>query len=390
MDFSKETIKKIKGLIIFTIIVIVCLVQYERVLGIMSYIFGILLPFILGGAIAFILNVPMSFIERHVFKKRNYKNKKTERVLNKIMRPTSLLLTFLFVAVLIAIIILVVVPQLGVTFTSLGVSIQSALPELEKLLTNMFSSDSPITEFVRTLEFDWSAIMQYAFNFLQVGAGSVIDVTLSFTIGFFSVVTTGFIALIFAIYVLVQKETLGTQARKVLFAFVRRGRAEAVMEIMSLTYKTFANFLTGQCTEAVILGTIFIVVLTLFGMPFAFLIGIFIMFAALIPIFGAFLGCGLGVLLILIEDPIQAVYFVIIFIVIQQIEGNLIYPYVVGSSVGLPAIWVLVAVTIGGSLGGVVGMIIAIPLFSVLNALFKEVVYLKLKKNGIDPKELEG
>ena len=188
---------------------------------------------------------------------------------------------------------------------------------------------------------------------------------------------------------MLQKKKLGIQAKKVLFAFVRRGRAEAVVEVTSLTYSTFSSFLTGQCLEAVILGSMFVVAMTIFRLPYALLVGIFIAFTALIPIFGAFLGCAVGAFLIFMVDPMKALMFIVLFLVLQQIEGNLIYPHVVGNSVGLPSIWVLAAVSIGGSLMGVVGMLIFIPIVSVAYALFREIVYLKLKKQGVDPAELE-
>ena len=195
--------------------------------------------------------------------------------------------------------------------------------------------------------------------------------------------------MLFAIYILLQKEKLGLQAKKVLFAFVRRGRGEAALEVLSLTYNTFSSFLTGQCVEAVILGSMFVVTMTVLRLPYALLIGILIAFTALIPIFGAFVGCAVGVFMIFIEDPFKAMIFVVLFLVLQQVEGNLIYPHVVGNSVGLPSIWVLAAVSVGGSLMGVVGMLIFIPIVSVAYALFREVVYLKLKQRKITPEEVE-
>lgn len=161
------------------------------------------------------------------------------------------------------------------------------------------------------------------------------------------------------------------------------------MEVSSLTYSTFSSFLTGQFLEAVILGSMFVLAMTIFRLPYALLVGIFIAFTALIPIFGAFLGCAVGAFLIFMVDPMKALMFIVLFLVLQQIEGNLIYPHVVGNSVGLPSIWVLAAVSIGGSLMGVVGMLIFIPIVSVAYALFRKIVYLKLKKQIVDPAELE-
>ena len=169
---------------------------------------------------------------------------------------------------------------------------------------------------------------------------------------------------------------------------MRKGRAEATLEVLSLTYNTFSSFLTGQCVEAIILGCMFVITMSILRLPYALLVGIVIAFSALIPIFGAFIGCIVGAFLIFMVDPIKALIFIILFLILQQIEGNLIYPHVVGSSVGLPSIWVLAAVSIGGSLMGVVGMLIFIPIVSVVYALFREVVYLKLKQRKIDPADI--
>ena len=194
---------------------------------------------------------------------------------------------------------------------------------------------------------------------------------------------TFFIAFSFACYILFQKEKLHVQIRKVFFAFIPKQKAEAFLKICSLTYQTFANFLTGQCVEAVILGSMFVVTLSILKMPYALLIGTLIAFTALIPIFGAFIGCAVGCFLIFMISPKQAILFIIVFLILQQIEGNLIYPHVVGGSVGLPSIWVLAAVTIGGNLMGIVGMLIFIPLVSVLYTIFREFVYLRLKEKNI-------
>ena len=192
-----------------------------------------------------------------------------------------------------------------------------------------------------------------------------------------------FVGFVFACYILLQKEKLSVQVKKVLYAFLPRHAVEKTLQVAALSYKTFSNFVTGQCLEAVILGTMFFVSMSVLRFPYALLVGVLIAFTALIPIFGAFIGCVLGTFLILVSNPVQAIGFVILFFVLQQVEGNLIYPHVVGGSVGLPSIWVLVAVTVGGSLMGVVGMLIFIPLSSVLYALFKGWVHKRLEDRGI-------
>lgn len=385
MELSRENIKKIKGIILFTALLVVCLWKYDVVFTVLSFIFGVIFPFVLGGAIAFVLNVPMNFIERHLFPEHR---RQKHKIMQKIARPLSLVLVLIFVFGIITVVMFVLIPQLGSTFASLGQSIQEFIPKVQEWTEQVFHDNEEVMAVVNNLEFDWDKIMDMALTFFRSGAESMVGSTIVVARSIVNGVTTFFIAFVFSCYILLQKEKLNRQVRKVLFAFVRKGRAEASLEVCSLTYSTFSSFLTGQCVEAIILGTLFVITMTVFGLPYALLIGIVIAFTALIPIFGAFIGCGIGAFLIFMVDPFQALMFIILFLVLQQLEGNFIYPHVVGNSVGLPSIWVLAAVSIGGSLMGIVGMLIFIPLVSVIYALFREVVYIKLKAQHIDPDDI--
>ncbi len=386
MELSRETVKRIKGLIVFAALVVACLWKYDVVVSVLAFIFHVIFPFVLGGAIAFILNVPMNFIQRHLFAPERVERHKIQK---KIARPVSMLIVIFGVFGIVALVMFVLIPQLGDTFSNLGSSIQAFIPKVQEWVEKLFHDNKEIMTWVNSLKFDWNKIMGAGIDFFKNGAGSVLDSTITAAKSIVSGITTFFIAFVFAVYILLQKEKLGIQAKKVLFAFVRKGRAEAAMEVLSLTYNTFSSFLTGQCLEAIILGSMFVVTMTLFKLPYALLVGIVIAFTALIPIFGAFIGCAVGAFLIFMVDPFKALIFVILFLILQQIEGNLIYPHVVGNSVGLPSIWVLAAVSIGGSLMGIVGMLIFIPIISVVYALFREIVYLKLRQKKINPKELE-
>lgn len=385
MELTKENIKKLRGLILFTAVVVVCLWKSDATLRILSFIGSVIFPFILGGAIAFVLNVPMNFIQRHLFPEERISGSKIKK---KMARPVSIIIVLFLVIAVISLVLFGLVPQLADTFANLGSSIQAFIPQVQEWAERLFHNNSEIMNAVNQLEFDWNKIMDVVMKFFRSGAGSVLDSTLTAAKNIVSGVATFFIAFAFSIYILAQKERLQIQAKKVLFAFVRKGRAEATLEVCALTYRTFSNFLTGQCVEAVILGCMFVLTMTVLRLPYALLIGVLIAFTALIPVFGAFIGCVVGAFLIFMVDPVKALIFVAMFLVLQQIEGNLIYPHVVGNSVGLPPIWVLAAVSIGGRLMGVVGMLIFIPIVSVLYALFREVVYLKLKKQGIRPEEI--
>ena len=280
----------------------------------------------------------------------------------------------------VVLVMFVVIPELTRTLMSLGRTIQVFIPEAQRFLEDLFTNNSDMRAWLDSLNLNVDTIMSNAVEFFQTGAGNVLNSTMSAIGSIVSGVTTFVIAFVFACYLLLQKEKLRVQVGKVLDAFLKPERVEWVTEVCSLTAKTFSNFLAGQCLEALILGCMFFVVMSIFSMPYTLLISVLIAFTALIPIFGAFIGCIVGAFLILMVDPLQALGFVIMFLVLQQIEGNMIYPKVVGKSVGLPSIWVLAAVTVGGNLMGVAGMLIFIPIVSVIYALFRASVYKRLKK----------
>lgn len=385
MELNNENMKKIRHLIVFTALIILCFWKYTIVFQAVKFVIGVVFPFILGGAIAFVFNVPMHFIENRLIQE---KWKEKYKIVRKTARPVSLVLTIIFVIGIVAAVLFGVLPQLTGTIAKLGYSIQTFIPKVQEWANDWFHNNKEVMAYVNQLEFNWDKVIEVAVDWVSNGAGNIVESGVTAAVNIVSGFATFFIAFVFACYVLLQKEKLGVQAKKVLFAFVQKGRAEAAIEVCSLTYRTFSNFLTGQCMEAVILGTMFVIAMSIFKMPYAWLIGILIAFTALIPIFGAFIGCAVGTFLIFMIHPIQALWFIVLFLVLQQIEGNLIYPHVVGNSVGLPSIWVLAAVSIGGSLMGVVGMLIFIPIVSVLYALFREIVYLKLKKNNIKIKDI--
>lgn len=376
MDLNKKNMKNIMLLIVFAVLFYVGVQRVESVAAGLSFVVSIVFPFLLGAAMAFILNVPMSFMERRLFPKAKGKTK-------KLKRPVCLVLAILFVVAILWIVLLVVIPEVASTVTSLSANIEAALVKLQKWAMDIFEDNQQIEVWIASLQFDWDGIIQTAFGFLKNGAGNVLNSTMTVAKTVINSVMNFCVAFVFACYILLQKEKLAVQIRKILYAFFSKKVVTKVLDIASLSYKTFANFVTGQCCEAVILGTMFFISMSILRFPYALLVGVLIAFTALIPIFGAFIGCFLGTFLILVADPMKAIAFVILFLVLQQVEGNLIYPHVVGGSVGLPSIWVLVAVTVGGSLMGIVGMLVFIPICSVLYALFREMVYKRLKERGI-------
>ena len=383
MELNKENMRKIRWLIAFAVLLYLGIQNLAVVLKYVKLLWGLLLPFVLGGAMAFVLNVPMSFIERHLFGKVREKNNKAGKAASKLARPVSLVLSIVFVILLILIVVLVVAPELGTTLVSVVKKVEEDIPLAQKWITDTFNGDSEIVKWASAIEIDPQKILDSIVSVLKNGADNLVSSTITVTMGIVSMAVNFAIGFVFACYVLLQKEKLGKQVLKATYAIMPGKVVEYQSPVCTLASKIFASFITGQCIEAVILGSMFFVTMTIGRFPYAMLIGVLISFTALIPVFGGIIGCWVGFFLILMVSPLKAFMFLGLFVILQQIEGNLIYPHVVGNSVGLPAIWVLVAVTLGGNLMGIVGMLIFIPLVSVLYTLFREWVYARLDKKKV-------
>ena len=369
MTLDKKTVLKIIGIIAAAAIIFTALQNLTAVLEFLKSVSAIFMPFAVGAAIAFVVNVPMRSIEKHLFPE----NKR----LDKLRRPFALVLTLLAIAAVVAAVMILVIPQLMTTVTNLnlGKRIPEFMGKVQIYIEGIFKDYPQIQSWISTLKLDWSGIMTSVSGWVQSGLSSTLDVAANAVSG----VVSAFIGFVFAIYILLQKERLGNQFKMILYALIPEKAADRFLEIASQTSSTFSNFLSGQCLEAVILGCMFAVAMLILRMNYVVLISVLIAFTALIPLVGAFIGCFVGAFLIFMESPVQALVFVIMFLILQQLEGNLIYPKVVGESVGLPAIWVLFVVTIGGKLMGVFGMLIMIPASSVVYALFREFVVKRLR-----------
>lgn len=394
MNLDKKTIHNIQWLIVFTILVVVLCFKIDSLLSILKYILALLSPFLIGAAVAFVINVLMSFLEEKIFGHKHLSEKKS---IQKIKRPISLILAILCILGIVCVVSFVVVPQLGTAATKLSNDIQTSVPEFQRWLAGILKKYPQVEEVLSpylTATPDWNSIVQTITDFLKNGGthflGNTVSAATQMAGTIVSYVSSFVISFIFACYLLIQKETLSRQCKKAVTAFLPRRAVDKILEICALCHRIFSKFIAGQCLEACILGTMFFVVLSLSSFPYALLISVMIAFLALIPIFGAFIGCVLGTFLVLTESPVRAVAFVCVFLVIQQIEGNLIYPKVVGGSVGLPSIWVLAAVSVGGSLFGIAGMLIFIPLTSVVYALFKKEVNRRLDGENLQRQEAEG
>lgn len=348
-----------------------------NIIDFINKLIALIFPFIIGCAIAFVINVPMRQIEKHLFKKSKYKKIPTVR------RVIALVTTISAFILIVVFALRIVIPEITNTVMDVSDKLPGAMEKLLDKAEKLTEKYPEIQEAILNIEVDWSKVVDVAVNSLKNGIGVFMVSGIGIISDVISGVTSFVIGLVFAIYILFQKEKLARQAKQVMYAFLSKEKVEKIITICSISNKTFASFLSGQCLEACILGTMFFITMSIIRLPYALMMGVVIAITALIPIVGAFIGCFIGALLILIDSPTKALMFVIMFLVLQQIEGNLIYPHVVGSSVGLPSIWVLVAVTVGGNLMGVLGMLIFIPICSILYALFKELVKRRLEERKI-------
>lgn len=344
-------------------------------------LFYLVSPVLIGICAAFILNVPLRLIEEKLFAPLNRKN---NALWNKLRRPVCLLLTLLLIGGLLFVVLFLLVPELKRTIDVLIDNFPQYLATLQGWLENLLSGLNLSPDLLGGFQIDWSAAGQMISDFLRNGSGgdilnTTMDITTSIVSGLFNFA----MGLVFAIYMLLQKEKLCKQVRRTVYAFLPEKNADRLTEIGVLSNRIFSGFVSGQFTEAVIIGVLCYIGMKLFRMPYASMISVLVGFTALIPIFGAFIGTAVGAFLIVMVSPIQAVWFVIFIIVLQQLEGNLIYPHVVGTSVGLPSIWVMFAVLMGGATSGVVGMLVSVPVCSVLYCLLGQTVAQRLRKKAL-------
>lgn len=377
MEKKNLEIKK-WGILILVVLVGYWIVNNLNILGnLFSMLLNILSPFIIGGCLAFILNIPMSFFEKKLSKKRTKKGKKKSN--KKLLRIVSMVLAILVILFVFTLIITLIVPELVNIVKMLIDNIPFYTEELSKIIEQYGDSLPDINSILQETNFDAEEMKTQ----IATQISSILTSSISVIGNIVSAVANFFIGIIFAVYILMDKDKLQNQAKKILYAYLSKEKADKIMKIGRVSNSTFKNFFTVQCLEATILGVLCIIGMLILGIPYAIPIGILIGVTALIPIVGAFIGVIIGAILILSVEPIKVITFVVFFLILQQIEGNLIYPRVVGNSVGLPGMWVLVAVTVGGSLGGILGMLLGVPIASIIYTLLKEDVNMKLDEKQI-------
>ena len=361
------------GALLIACIVIIDLSAFLSALGAIA---GIIMPISVGLCIAFVINIPLTLLERLWDKIDKHS---TRRYHHAIKRAVCLFICIAGLGGIIFLFVLTVTPYLEASLTSLFNALPVFVDKLQALWDSLSEKLAAYSIRLPELDLDTEKISSALTEYFSKNSDRILNISIGFASSVVSTVFNVILAAVISVYVLAKKERLRIQAKRILWAFFPEERCKSVLNVASLTASTFARFLTGQLAEAVILGVLCLIGMLIFGFPYAALISLIIGVTALIPIFGAFIGIGVGALLILLYDPLTAVWFLVFITVLQQIETNIIYPRVVGKSVGLPALWVLIAVTVGSSFG-IVGMLISVPLVSVIYCLAGQLVSARLEK----------
>ena len=383
MELNKKTLRSIFLGVAGCILLYWVLHETEQVMAFLRTGYAIISPFIVGAALAFVLNVPMRSIERRLTKIKK----------NGARRALALVLTLVCILLVLWGVIYLLIPQVTETVESLVGSLPGFFTRLQQSVMIYLDENPELFEWVSGYtdlhSFDWGSLIEKAITLATESLGGIFTTAIAAVVNLGNGIFDAVLSLVFAVYCLGRKEILARQGRRLLYSLLPEKVCDETIRILRMTNTTFGNFISGQCLEAVILGLMFAVCMTIFGMPYMPLVSVIITITALVPIVGAFVGCILGAFFILVVDPVLAFWFVVMFLALQQIEGNLIYPRVVGTSIGLPGMWVLVALAVGGDLMGVGGMLLMIPLASVLYALAREFTQKRLAVREISTEKLQ-
>lgn len=369
----------------FAVIIYICLAAllilgikyFDQIAGVALKLWNVAFPLILGVAVAYVINIIMVRVERIYFPKTK------NRFVTASRRGVSIVVSLLLVAGIFSLVARLVLPELGKAFAVIGRNVPIFLEEAAAWLEKNNAGNT--ADMLKNV--DWNNVMDKVADVVKSGFTSFVNSTLTAVGAVVGSVVNFFIGLIFGIYILSGKEKLHSQVSRIMHAYMKERTVARIRYIYRTANETFSSFIIGQCTEAVILGTLCTIGMLLFRFPYAPMIGAFIGATALIPIVGAYLGSAVGAFMILTVDPLKALLFIIFIVVLQQLEGNLIYPRVVGSSIGLPGIWVLAAVTVGGGLGGIGGMLLGVPVAATAYKLIRNDVAGRNGRRPDNPQE---
>lgn len=383
MELNKKNLRGLMILIVFAILVHAVVQNPDIITSMFGWIYAVISPVVLGAVIAFVLNILLRFFDNRVFAKMSDSNKE---FVVKLKRPLSLIASLVTAILVIVLIVNVIFPQIGDTLKMIGDAFVKFVPQVFEWAEELMISWDISVDQLKEIEFNWDKIQQTVVDWVKSGSMSAVNIATSLSTSIFGMLFNFILAFIIAIYFLLQKEQIISALNMCAKAYMKEKNYIYVVKVAKLSNQSLSNFVTGQLLEAVILGTLCFFGMLIFQFPYASVVSVLVGVTALIPMFGAWIGGGISAILILMVDPMKALLFLLFIVILQQLEGNLIYPRVVGQSMGLPGLLVLLAVVIGGNLFGVVGILISVPLCSVVYTLVKESVANRL---GLEPEKPE-
>lgn len=378
MELNNKNIKKILLIIFLGALIFTAFQNLGLVMAGISQVIGIFSPVITALCIAFVLNVLLTALETKVFK---FWDKSKRKFILKLKRPVCLVVTYLLALGLVSLLILVIIPELIETIKYLAEKMPAFVVDAKNWAQDLLKRFN-IEQALPDIKIDWKAAATNVINWLSGSSGKIVNSAVGITASVFSGVFDTVFSIVISVYILAQKEKIGAFVKRVLNTFLPSKTNGFIYHISGKTHELFSRFIGGQLLEALILGVLCFVGMSIFQFPNALIISVLICVTALVPIVGATIGVVVGFLLIVITDPLKAILFVVFFLVLQQVEGNLIYPKVVGKAVGLPGILVVSAVMVGGNIGGIMGTLIAVPTVAVLFTLLKEMINFSTPKTA--------
>jgi len=382
VELNRRTVKILACMIAFAILLNVVVHNVTNVKMWFTKALGVMTPIIIGFALAFLINIPVTLIEKHLLKKRKGK---ISALLHRFRRPISICLSYITVIAVIAGVMGIMLPQFTAALTGAIGKIQPLVEQVRAYMTEYEDEAPELVRWINSFNIDWEAVRLQLNGYLKSGIVPAVNFVTTAATSVFGMATNVFLGIILSINILSIKEKLVRQVKSVLRAYLKPERAERIIEVGRMAHSVFTSFFTCQVTEALILAGLCYIGMLIFRFPYAFLISVIVGVTALVPIFGAWVATGIGAVLILTVKPVMAIWFVVFFVILQQIEGNMIYPRVVGTKVGLPAMWVLISITIGGGTLGVAGMLLSVPTCAVIYTVLRKSV-----NERIAQRELEG
>lgn len=388
MELNKKTMVRIFCLAVGVILVYLALEHMNLVFSFIYWMLGIMTPFIISGVVIFLLNVPLKEIEKHLFRPKN--GKPVSKFKENARRPIAIVLSMAIFITIIAVFLIIIIPEITKSLTTIAESIPTVVQNIQKWLNEISEQNDMIKQIVESLSIDWKSLTDTAVNFLKNNGTNLASSVIGIVTSLISTVVNVFLGIVLAIYVLMRKEKLSSDVKKFVYAVFPLKTADFIAEVGHLTNKSFYNSITGQMIECLIIGTLTALGMTLFGFPYAALGGVVVAIMSWIPMFGIGIGTAIMGILLLTVNPMQALWFVLYMVILQQIEGNLIFPRVVGSKIGLPPIVLIAAIVLFSGFFGIIGLLVSGPVTYVIYTLVRRFVYLRIKQRSIPKKKYEA